>query len=99
MKTTAAKHSLNAIYKPVAKIDVHDIRQMYGIYCQYYENTTWDIFLRDLSNKTGAFVLYDPKEDRVVGFSTVMTSDIVVQRKAARAVFSGDTVIEKAYRG
>ena len=57
MKTPIAKQSLTAVYKPVTKIDVHDIRQMYGIYCQYYENTTWDIFLRDLSHKTGAFVL------------------------------------------
>ena len=68
MKTPIAKQSLTAVYKPVTKIDVHDIRQMYGIYCQYYENTTWDIFLRDLSHKTGAFVLYDPKEDRWLVF-------------------------------
>lgn len=99
MKTLIAKQALKAIYKKVSKIDVHEIRQMYGIYCQYYENTTWDIFLRDLSKKTGAFVLYCPKEDRVVGFSTVMTCDIVVRGKASRAVFSGDTVIEKAYWG
>lgn len=99
MKTLVAKQALKAIYKKVSKIDVHDIRQMYGIYCQYYENTTWDIFLRDLSKKTGAFVLYCPKEGRVVGFSTIMTCDIVVQGKAARSVFSGDTVIEKAYWG
>lgn len=99
MKSLAAKQALKAIYKKVSKIDVHEIRQMYGIYCQYYENTTWDIFLRDLSKKTGAFVLYDPKEARVVGFSTIMTCDIIVQGQASRAVFSGDTVIEKAYWG
>ena len=51
MKSLAAKQALKAIYKKVSKIDVHEIRQMYGIYCQYYENTTWDIFLRDLSKK------------------------------------------------
>ena len=35
---------LKAIYRSINKIDVHEIRQMYGIYCQYYENTSWDIF-------------------------------------------------------
>ena len=90
---------LKAIYRSINKIDVHEIRQMYGIYCQYYENTSWDIFLRDLSKKTGAFLMICPKEQRVVGFSTIMTTDMTVQGKAARGVFSGDTIIEKAYWG
>ena len=63
--------ALKAVYRPISKIDVHDIRQMYGIYSQYYERTTWDIFLRDLSKKTGAFLLSCPKEGRIVGFSTI----------------------------
>lgn len=91
--------ALKAVYRSVNKIDVHDIRQMYGIYCQYYENTSWDIFLRDLSKKTGAFLLICPKEQRVVGFSTIMTTDMMVQGKLSRGVFSGDTIIEKAYWG
>lgn len=99
MNPLKAKQALYATYKKIAKINVHEIRQMYGIYSQYYENTTWDIFLRDLSKKTGAFVLYCPKQQRVVGFSTVMTCDMIVQGKVSRGVFSGDTVIEKAYWG
>lgn len=91
--------AVKAVYRSINKIDVHDIRQMYGIYCQYYENTAWDIFLRDLSNKTGAMILICPKEQRIVGFSTVMTRDMTVQGKVSRGVFSGDTIIEKAYWG
>ena len=55
MKKAIAVPALKAVYCPISKIDVHDIRQMYGIYSQYYERTSWDIFLRDLSKKTGAF--------------------------------------------
>lgn len=99
---TTAQHSapkLKASYRSIAKIDVHDIRQMYGIFCQYYENTTWDIFLHDLSKKSGALILFCPKEDRIVGFSTLMTCEVTVRGQKSRAVFSGDTIIEKAYWG
>ena len=47
MKKNIAAPALKAVYRPISKIDVHEIRQMYGIYSQYYERTTWDIFLRD----------------------------------------------------
>ncbi|PTQ90012.1 hypothetical protein [Agitococcus lubricus] len=99
MKAQTNTPKLNAKYYPLHKIDVHDIRQMYGIYSQYYENTSWDIFLRDLSKKTGAFILTCPKEQRIVGFSTIVTSDLMVKGEKARAVFSGDTIIERAYWG
>ncbi|HRH92256.1 MAG TPA: hypothetical protein PLW01_10105 [Agitococcus sp.] len=99
MKKAIAVPALKAVYCPISKIDVHDIRQMYGIYSQYYERTTWDIFLRDLSKKTGAFLLSCPKEGRIVGFSTILVMDMVVQGEAARGVFSGDTIIEREYWG
>ncbi|HNC03901.1 MAG TPA: hypothetical protein PLY05_11175, partial [Agitococcus sp.] len=91
MKKAIAVPALKAVYCPISKIDVHDIRQMYGIYSQYYERTSWDIFLRDLSKKTGAFLLSCPKEGRIVGFSTILVMDMMVQGEAARGVFSGDT--------
>lgn len=96
---SAAALALKAKYHAIDKIDVHDIRQMYGIYSQYYENTNWDIFLRDLSKKTGAILLFCPKEQRIVGFSTVVANDMVVNGENARMVFSGDTIIERAYWG
>lgn len=95
----ASAPALKAVYRPIKKIDVHEIRQMYGIYSQYYERTSWDIFLHDLSKKTGAFLLFCPIEKRVVGFSTILTMDMVVQGETARGVFSGDTIIERAYWG
>lgn len=89
---------LKAGYSPIAKIDVHVIRQMYQVFSQYYENTTWEIFLHDLSKKTGAFIMRNPS-GRVVGFSTLMTCDVEVGGRPVRGVFSGDTIIERAYWG
>lgn len=90
--------ALNASYVRVADIDVHAIRQMYAVYTQYYENTSWDIFLHDLSKKTGAFILRNAG-GRVVGFSTLMTMDLPVNGRVVRGLFSGDTIIERAYWG
>lgn len=59
--------ALKAVYRSVNKIDVHDIRQMYGIYCQYYENTSWDIFLRDLSKKNGRIFVDLPQRTACCG--------------------------------
>lgn len=89
---------LTASYSRIAKIDVHVIRQMYKVFSQYYENTSWEVFLHDLSKKTGAFILRNPT-GRVVGFSTVMTCRIQVGGRPVHGVFSGDTIIERAYWG
>ena len=98
MKNNNKQPALTAKYSRIADIDVHAIRQMYAVFSQYYENTTWDIFLSDLSKKTGAFVMRNAG-GRVVGFSTVMTTDIQVNGRKVRGVFSGDTIIERAYWG
>lgn len=99
MQNNNKRSSLDARFHRIADIDVHDIRQMYAVYSQYYDNTTWDIFLHDLSKKTGAFLVRKESDGRVVGFSTVMNCEVKVGRKTVRAVFSGDTVIERAYWG
>jgi len=90
--------ALSASFVRIASIDVHAIRQMYQVFAQYYENTTWDIFLSDLSNKTGAFILRNAA-GRVVGFSTLRTCDIDIGGRRVHGVFSGDTIIERAYWG
>jgi hypothetical protein len=89
---------LKAGYFKVEKIDVHTIRQMYKVFSQYYENTSWEVFLHDLSKKTGAFIMRN-EVGRVVGFSTVMVCDVKVSGRPVRGVFSGDTIIERAYWG
>lgn len=89
---------LKAAYFPISRIDVHVIRQMYQVFAQYYENTAWEIFLNDLSKKTGAFIMRNAA-GRVVGFSTLMTCTVDVGGRPVRGVFSGDTIIERAYWG
>ncbi|MDP2228446.1 MAG: hypothetical protein Q8J78_13325 [Moraxellaceae bacterium] len=98
MKNNKNSAALTATYVRVGHIDVHAIRQMYQVFAQYYENTSWDIFLSDLSKKTGAFIMRNAA-GRVVGFSTVMTCDVNMNGRQIHGVFSGDTIIERAYWG
>lgn len=90
--------ALSARFVRIADIDVHAIRQMYQVFAQYYENTSWDIFLADLSKKTGAIILRNAA-GRVVGFSTLMTCAVDIGGRCVHGVFSGDTIIERAYWG
>ncbi|HEX5359833.1 MAG TPA: hypothetical protein VFW49_01835 [Fluviicoccus sp.] len=99
MHATASREALKANYYPLSRIDVNDIRQMYAVYSRYYERTEWDLFLRDLSKKTGAFLIRRKSDNLIVGFSTIVSSDMVIRGKKSRGVFSGDTIIERAYWG
>lgn len=86
-------------YCPVKTLSGNDIHKMYNIYQQYYSNTDFDIFKKDLLEKTGVFIIREPLKDRLVGFSTIMERDFIVDGKVAHGFFSGDTIIEEAYWG
>jgi hypothetical protein len=86
-------------YKSVSDLSYLDMKSMYAIFEQYYLNTTFQLFKSDLLEKTGVFIVRDPKENRLVGFSTILERDFLVDGKARHAFFSGDTIIEKAYWG
>lgn len=99
-----SKFSLNrqdptGVFRPLSKFTETDLRQMYSIYQKYYENTRYELFVQDFQKKTGAFLILHPKTQQIVGFSTVLNCEIKVGQKSHRAVFSGDTIIEKQYWG
>lgn len=76
-----------------------DIEIMFNIYSSYYLNTDYEIFEKDLFQKSGVFIIREPKKDFIVGFSTIMERSFPVNGKTAHAFFSGDTIIEEAYWG
>lgn len=93
------KNEAYSEYKAVQNISLLDMRTMYGIFEQYYLNTTLQIFEKDMMEKTGVFIIRDPKTDVIVGFSTVTERDFEVDGQVHHAFFSGDTIIEQAYWG
>lgn len=86
-------------YKLITHISVHEIKRMYRIYQKYYSNTNYEIFENDFLQKTGVFLIREPKTKEIVGFSTIMERDFIVDGKAQHAFFSGDTIIEQQYWG
>ncbi len=99
MSTTARKEKVSTFFRPIQAITVTHIKQMYELYSSFYENTSLDIFLNDLSKKSGVILVTRKADDKVVGFSTQTFFDIKVDGKRLRGIFSGDTIIEPAYWG
>lgn len=86
-------------YKAVKKLSIFDIQKMFEIYEKYYQNTSLVIFTSDLSEKTGVFLIREPLNNQIVGFSTITEREFEVDGKSTVGFFSGDTVIESAYWG
>lgn len=99
MSSTAKKEKVSTFFRPIKSVTVSNIKQMYDIYASYYENTSLDIFLNDLSKKSGVILVTRKSDDKIVGFSTQTFFDITVDGKRVRGIFSGDTIIEQAYWG
>lgn len=54
-------------FQPLHKFTEQDFEQMYNIYQKYYENTRYEIFVRDFLKKTGAFFNPSPKNQAHCG--------------------------------
>ncbi len=99
MPSPVKKEKTRTYFRPISSITVSHIMQMYQLYAQYYENTSLDVFLSDLSKKSGVILVERAADERLVGFSTQTFFDLKVQGKRVRGIFSGDTIIEKEYWG
>lgn len=93
------KKEIYARHYSIRRVSVTDIRQMYGVFCQYYEHTDVETFLADLSKKSGVILVKTRDEKRVVGFSTVVNMKMKLEGIRGRGIFSGDTIMDKAYWG
>lgn len=99
MSSAAQKEKVSTFFRPIQAVTVTHIKQMYELYAAFYENTSLDIFLSDLSKKSGVILVTRKSDDRIVGFSTQTFFDLKVDGKRVRGIFSGDTIIEPAYWG
>lgn len=71
----------------------------FALFRQAYENTSRERFERDLGEKQHIILLYDRTSGALKGFSTVHVRDIESAAGTVTLVFSGDTVIDRAYWG
>lgn len=93
------KSKIYTRYHPLKHIAVQDVREMFKVFCRYYENTSLEQFISDLNRKSGAFIIRRKIDDAIVGFSTMGIYHMEVDGKKIRGIFSGDTILEKEYWG
>ncbi len=77
--------------------DQHMLESMYALMKQYYDGVSYDSFIQDLSEKDWLILLEE--SDQIVGFSSQMLYEHVIERESVSVLFSGDTIIDKAYWG
>jgi hypothetical protein len=82
----------------VIEIAPADARAMYEIFARHYDCVSLEQFLFDLSEKDCALILRNA-DDIICGFSTQKVFRVPVEGIPVRAVFSGDTIVDRAYWG
>jgi len=83
---------------PAADIAPADAYAMYEIFARHYDCVSLDQFLIDLSEKDCVLVLRNTS-NAICGFSTQKIFRVSVGGAPVRAVFSGDTIVDRAYWG
>lgn len=82
-----------------SELDRPTIAAAFALFHASYEGAERSRFERDLAEKQHVILLYDRETRLLRGFSTVLVRRIQTLNGAATVVFSGDTVIDRAYWG
>lgn len=84
---------------PAAALSPGQVEELHALFARHYENTTREAFLADLREKQWLILLEDPDAAGIKGFSTVLLMAVTAGGEAVKAVFSGDTIVDRAYWG
>jgi len=84
--------------REIASLTDADRDRMFRIMLRHYAGVREEAFRRDLSEKEGALVLQDA-EGNIQGFSTYQFMHTRYRGEPIVALFSGDTIIDKAHWG
>lgn len=76
-----------------------DREKMFILMDRIYANMRRDSFEADLDRKQWVIRLEEPATNRLVGFSTQTMLEVSVAGKTIKALFSGDTVVEREHWG
>ncbi len=79
-------------------VDSATTDRLYELFVTYYNHVDRDTFDKDIDEKTWILMLKDGS-GKVQGFTTMMLYDFLFIGKRVRAIFSGNTIIEKEFWG
>jgi hypothetical protein len=89
----AVSGRLQADIERAASLDGRTVNEMFDLYGTYCDATSPSLFEQDLGSKD--FVVLRDDAGAVAGFSTLATVDAPF----GRAIYSGDTIIDRAHWG
>ena len=84
---------------PRDSLTAHDITEMYDVFHDHFDNTSAEIFRRDLDSKNWVILLRDAASKAIQGFSTLACYETLIRDEKVGVVYSGDTIIRPAYWG
>lgn len=98
-RPAAPRRSLVARTVTVPALDTATRDAAFALFRATYEGTSRERFEHDLAEKQHVILLHDRESGALKGFSTVLVRAVDSPRGPATVVFSGDTVIDRAYWG
>ena len=76
-----------------------DRQAMFALMERHYARCEWHTFSADLEEKQWVISIHESGSDKLCGFSTQMVLDVMIHDQPARALFSGDTIIDRDHWG
>ena len=89
---------LSASVLAASSVDDDAVSEMFGLYSRYYDGTSRELFEHDLRDKDRVLIL-QTEAGALAGFSTLALLDLELPSGTTRAIFSGDTIIDREYWG
>lgn len=89
---------MNGKIVAVSSISMEIKQIMFRLMDEFYDNMTWENFIKDLSEKDHCILLFDETET-LRGFSTQKLMQLEIDGKVVSGLFSGDTIIHRDYWG
>jgi hypothetical protein len=76
-----------------AQLSPSQMNQMYGLLDRHFDGVTREQFDRDLAEKNWVILL--AREERLVGFSTLLAYESSFRRAPVSVIYSGDTIVAR----
>ena len=99
MSASQRRRTLFARTIAVSELDAQTLAAAFALFHAAYEGADRARFERDMAEKQHVILLYDRDTRLLRGFSTVLVRRIAGAKGPGTVVFSGDTVIDRAYWG
>ena len=84
---------------PLSEVTSRLRQEMFELMDRHYAGVRRVDFEADLDEKQWVIQIFDPSSGRLCGFSTQLLLDTLADNRPIKALFSGDTIIDRAYWG